>query len=504
MGAARESRPAPVSAYRRHLSRIQAPAVETTFGRVAPNFASSMLDLGFCPPGCYHYGGVNYPLQYAETPFLQVGAQRSGKSTHAKLLMLSALQSIKHGFTRRLFGFDFKGEYLAMLSALLPRPSVKYIEPFSPYGVAWDIAAEIGSVAEAEAMGRLLAPTNPEGREPFFDESAGNAIAGLLVSLHVTRGPDWTLLDLVKFLNGGPSAIRDGLALAPSLNRGRIAFYFNDQKMNRDVLGTLGNRTKDLAAAAEQWERAGESITLGRWIDGEFALFLGYSHNHPEATAALSRAAVAKLSRLILAEPDCYFPKSWLFFDELAFYGRVDPLPGLLSLGPAKGMVASMSFQDLGLMRKVYGADLTQAINGLTPQKIFCRLSDPDTAEWASRHFGDIESTRVTRGVSHASGEHPSTTTSYTEHFDRSRAVRPEDFLNIRPLSPPLVNELTSYVVSPTLGNYCHALHLDTIRLLLPRGPELVAPELPKQLPGPPRPTPPPAEDNDDGLPYWE
>lgn len=503
MGAGWEPRPAPVSAYRRHLARLRAAPGEVAFQPVRPNFASSMPDLGFCPPGCYHYGGVNYPLQHAETPFLQVGAQRSGKSTHSKLLMLSALQSIRHGFTRRLFGFDFKGEYLAMLSGLLPPASVKYIEPFSPNGVAWDIAAEITSVAEAEAMGRLLAPTNPEGREPFFDESAGNAIAGLVVALHVTRGQDWTLSDLVKFLNGGPSAIREGLALAPSLNRGRIAFYFNDQKMNRDSLATIGNRTADLAAAAERWERVGAGITLGRWMDGEFALLLGYSHNYPEATAALSRALLAKMSRLILSEPDCYFPKSWLFFDELAFFGRLDLLPGLLALGPAKGMAASVSFQDLGLMRKVYGPDLTQAINGLTPQKMFCRLSDPDTAEWASRHFGESESIRVMRGVSHASGEHPSTTTSYAEHLDRSRSVRPEDFLNIRPLSPPLVNELVSYVVSPTLGNYCHALHIDTIRLLLPRGPALVAPDLPKQLPGPPPPNPPLASD-DDGLPYWE
>jgi hypothetical protein len=471
---------------------------------IGPNFAQLMRDLDFCPPECFHYGGVNYPLHHAETPFLQVGAQRSGKSAHAKLLALTALQSIKHGLTESAFWFDFKGEYLAWLRLVLPGSSIKYIEPFDlENGVAWDVAAEITSIAEAEAMGRLLAPTNPEGREPFFDDSAGNAIAGIVVSLYVTRGHDWILSDLTKILSGGPNAIRYALARVPELNRGRIEFYFNNaQKMNRDVLGTLGNRTSDLAAAALQWEKASERVTLVGWKTGKFALLLGYSHNYPEATKAISRALLSKMSRLILAEPDWYFPRSWVFLDELPFFGRLDSLPGLLSLGPAKGLAASVSFQDVGLMRHVYGPDLMQAINGLTPQKLFCRLSDVDTAEWASRHFGEVERTRLTRSISHANGEHPSTTFSLGEHYDRTRAVRPEDFLTIRPLSPPVVNELVSYVVSPVLGNYAHALHIDTIRRLLPRGSQASTPRSLQLLPEPPRPSLPTHDDDDSALPY--
>ena len=485
-------------------SRFRNRSALTSFERIEPNFAQYMRSLDFCPPGCYHYAGINYPLQQAETPFLQVGAQRSGKSTYAKLLALSALQSIKFGFTRSAFFFDFKGEYLALLAQLLPRESIKYIQPFDlKQGVAWDIAAEITSVAEAEVMARLLAPTNPEGHEPFFDDSAGNAIAGLLISLHVTRGVDWTLWDLAKMLNGGPSAIRAGLALAPSHNSGRIEFYFGGQKLNRDVLSTLGNRTADLSAAAEQWEKAGERVTLAGWKNGEFALLLGYSHEYPEATKALSRALLSKISRLILAEPDCYFPKSWVFLDELPFFGRLDSLPGLLSLGPARGLAASISFQDLGLMRSIYGPDLTQAINGLTPQKLFCRLSDVDTAEWASRHFGDVESIRLTRSMSHADGEKPSNTFSVGEQLHRARAVPPEDFLTIRPLSPPVVNEIRSYVVSPVLGNYPHSLHINTIRRLLPRGFEVPLPSRPLQLREPEQPRLPTRTDDED-LPYQD
>ena len=465
------------------------------FEAVPPNFALAMPDLGFCPPDQIHFAGWNLPLHTAELPYLLLGAQRSGKSVSAKLFGLTALQSVKWGLTKRAFFLDPKGEWKDLLDFYLPN-ATRYVQPFDLVrGSRWDLFADITTPDEALALGGMLAPTPPDINNQFFDNVARDVIGGLVLSALVTRGTSGTLKDVTCWTDS-VELMKEGLELARELNRPRMS-HFASKSPNRDVVSTIVTKCADLRSAADRWEEARSSFTLKGFAASHYALILGYAHNYPEAFAALARVILEYISRLTLSEPDIYRPKTWIFLDEMNFYGRLNFLPGLLALGPAKGLGALLTGQELGLFRATWGPDLTQALSGMSQQKAFFRLSDPDTADWASRHFGDMERVRVSHGMSLSedSDGRPNITHNLGEQFERVRAVPPEVFLGhdlsdqgyrvLRPLAPPWINAINFYVSSPWLGNYADSVHLDTIRRYLPRRTETELPpaELRRLLP---------------------
>jgi type IV secretory pathway TraG/TraD family ATPase VirD4 len=431
-----------------------------------PLEAPTPTDLAATSP-TYRFAGINHQLEWAKFTFLVIGAPRSGKTLLLFILARSALDTICSGHTKRAFFFDAKREYWPWLRRLLGPEQVKLIDPFNLDGVAWDIAADVRSVDDAEAMGRLLAPVRVDAREPFFEEVVGALFAGVLVSLHITREGRWVLGDVVDVMES-PDSILKTLRLAPELNRFRIETYFKAKTQNRDVLATLGNRIQALQVAARRWERAKETVTVSDWMKGCFVLVLGHSHQQAEATAAIVRAFFYRLTRVLLDSPDTDYPQSWIFLDELPTPGKLDGLHDLLSKGPSRGVVPVLGFQDIGSMRYIYGPDLTQAFNAFAAHKAFLRIDDPDTAEWASRHFGEHYLKVPLWNHSRTSGAQASSTISVGEHLLKVRVVPPEMFMDIPPLLPPMTTSLGAYVISP-LGKYPYQLDLETIQRLFPR-----------------------------------
>lgn len=502
------------------------------FEPIPRNFAESMRDLDWCPPDKYHFGAFNIPLEHAVHTMMW-GAPRRGKSVAAKLLGATALQSIKHGYTSTALFLDLKKEYFLWLCSVLPRNSIRYLQPFDPDGARWLPFEDFGdSIESMEALGRMLAPSNPEATNPFFDQATANILAGLCVGVGVTQGTSATLEDLTRYLQD-ESTMRDGLKLAPELNRSRLATYFG-AKPNRDVLSTLANRLVDLRAAAAMMQRASQCFSVKGYLASEYALVVGHSHAYAEATAALTRCVVSSASRSILDLPDRYYPNHWLFLDEIPHFGKVD-LTSLLALAPAKGAVCCLTTQDSALMKHVYGEALYQAISGTIQQKLWFRLSCPTTAEEASLHFGDVEKVRFSRSISHSLGSdgQPQETFGISEQFERVRAVPPHVFMNLPPLSPTNPR-LYFLAVSPTLGNYADSIEFTFIVRAVPRPVQQQLPEQkpPKLLPPhgpldddldddggsasfvparPRRPTPAPLRANavrvvedDEDLPYWK
>jgi hypothetical protein len=481
-----------------------------------------MPELPFCKPGFYLWGGVELPLEFALRPFSIIGEQGSGKSSYIKLLLLSAMQAVANGYSERLFVTDFNGdEYKALFDLYLGRSSYKYIEPFdTKRGAEWRMFASFRTAAEAEEFGRLISPCLPNVTQPFFDEATSNIMGGLSASVWLARGARGDLSSDeggVCHYCSHPLKILEGLNLAPEYNRERIGLWFGAKaNPNKDVLMTLSNRVEAVRAAADSWKKSSDRFTTDDFRDGRYALILGRSHNFPEATKALTRAFFGIINRTVLSDRSSTLPRTWMFLDELPqFAGRLESLPQSLALGRTRGLASVISYQDRGLMLETYGPHLTQAISALTPQKGFCRNSDPDTAEWISRHFGETQRSYHTQSVSYPPGQAPSY--SVAQHIDRVRVVRPEDIMRL-PIPTPLGGSIWAYFISPVLQmNYLCPLSTEMLHRVLPSLGEgereeepSLAPQLrdtsaaPDTLPPPAasEPTPEPSTDPDDDLPY--
>jgi hypothetical protein len=172
----------------------------------------------------------------------------------------------------------------------------------------------------------------------------------------------------------------------------------------------------------------------------------------------------------ILAGPDVYQPRHFRGYDEAAYYGKIELVPAL-ALGSARGLSAWIGTQDMALMEEVYGPTHTRALSALCA-KYFGRLSDPASAEFASKHFPQEERRRVTHSVSHAvGGERPSTTFGASEHIERVPSLPPEFFMHeLLPMNARYGPFGVPFAAShPGLGCYVDMIGLDTIRRWLPR-----------------------------------
>ena len=438
-----------------------APAPGVTSPRVAEARASHL-------PPHFEHCGIPYLLDHAKHGFSFVGRPRSGKTSLITILLLSALS-----FMRRAFVFDYKSEYIDLLRRRVPTEMLTHIAPLNDESVRYDIAGDVNSIRDAEAVGALLAPVPPSEHQPYFSEHTQNLLKGLVVSNHILRPNAWNLSHLTKAMES-TSAMRNCLAIAPELNRGRLENYLKAAKQNRDVTATLENRRSDLAAVAEHWATLREGISLTDWMTSGKILVFGHSHKNANATVAISRLLISRLAEILLDEPNCDTPQSWIFLDELPSAGRIDPLHDLLSKGPGKGVVSVLGYQDFGSLRDLYGPDRATAINSFSAFKWFGALNDPESAERASLHFGERERLRFTRSISHTYAQQSSTTVGVGEHYDRCRIVPPSRFLNIRALggmtpSGRPVTWLAGYVISPIYGKYPYALSLKKLQRLLPR-----------------------------------
>jgi type IV secretory pathway TraG/TraD family ATPase VirD4 len=366
-----------------------------------------------------------------------------------------------------MFFFDVKNEYFPWLQSIVPG-HVALIDPFNPKGVAWDIAADCRSVDDCEAIAGLLAPVQ-DSKEPFFGESVRQWFQGAMVTLHITREGEWTFSEFVRELRS-PKAIKKLLEEAPELNRSRIESYFETEKPNRDVLSTLGNRIADLAAVARKWENVREKVSISDWMRGRNPILVfGHSHRNVDAIAALARAFIHRLSQTLLDGENTDLPHSWVFLDEIQTLPKLTELPQLLSKGGSKGVAIAAGYQDIGAMREIYGADLAQSINSYFGFKAFFRTEDPDSAEWASKFFGEARFLVPLMGRSFTDGANPTSSWSVTEHLDKRRIVPPEAFMELPFLDPPEVNAIGSYVIAPVRGGrYPYELTLETIQRFFP------------------------------------
>jgi type IV secretory pathway TraG/TraD family ATPase VirD4 len=426
------------------------------------------------------------------------------------MITAASLLPFMHG----AFFNDFKnGEYLGLLSRVVPADRLYLFDAFNPNSMRWLLSRDITSVEDAEAIGAHFVPSHPGEREPFFRDSAACYLRGGLIALHLTQ-PDFDLLDLLEPLETFDSAVAL-LRRAPEHNRGNLDELQRARKMNRDVARTLQNFLSQLITVARRWRTLRKGVSLNELVLRGGVLVSGHAHKFESATAAVARAVLARLTQLVLDLPNDDRPK-WLFvLDELqsiAASGATgstvsQTLNQLLSKSPGKGGVPLLGFQTVSGLREVLGAEGAAAINSYCAFKTFNAVNDPETQMYCSTHFGDLQQVVILESESHEGGQ---TKRSRGEHIHTVQVVPPKSFSDIKPLAPPLVNHLGAYVISPLFGSYYYdGLTLELLQRVFPHGPvqprELRGHDL--ALPAPPilpaiAPSPASRELPDDGLPY--
>ena len=341
-------------------------------------------------PNRLWWAGLHLPLSEATGHFLIIGSSGSGKSLTIDSLEQSAVSHFRPGSDQRAFIFDLKREkYSRLMNQKLSVP-VHLMDPMDQRGVAWDIASDVTSPAEARQLAKILIQGGKSEQDRFWLKATQNILGGVFTVFAELYPKRWTLRDALLVMRR-PSRIRHVLNLLPETSH-LWCDENRDERTTANLMESFNSFLQDYDVVAAVWHRCPRKLSLKEWVKSDSVLLVP---GHPKFAAVLQpihQAILDFLADLVLSEPDSHTRRSWFFLDEARDLGRVEKLNRLANLGRSKGVSLVLGIQSTEGFTDAYGsADRAKEILGQLSNVTWLRTSSAHTAEAFVKFFGDVE-----------------------------------------------------------------------------------------------------------------
>jgi len=333
------------------------------------------------------FGMLELPEGEASHNFLVAGSIGSGKTLTILMLMRSAFALFRRGVDCRALVFDAKREYYSRIVNMGLEVPIRTFDPFDIRCVAWDMAADITTEADAKQLAHLLIPEVKGETQPYFSTAARSLAEATVVALQSLDPKAWSLRDLILIT-------QDSDRLRGTLEKVPAAFdpvrqHFEAREFS-SVLSTLATKLGPLTVVAALWDGAAERYSLKTWLNECSVLMLAADPVHREALETINRAIFARISNLLLSQNKNPPGRHWLFLDEFREAGVLDGVRSVMNLGRSKGVAAVLGFQDFDGLCALYGTKEANEITGQCNNKTFLRTDSTATAAWMEGHAGKI------------------------------------------------------------------------------------------------------------------
>jgi hypothetical protein len=416
------------------LRRFYEPAKQP-----APPEAANVLPLG----------DEQIPESEATAGFMFVGAPGSGKTTMIELLERQVLPTILPGSDARMLCFDPKMDAMRRLRAIAPNADIRTSNPFDARGWSWDLQADVREPRLAVELAFTLFPEQHES-QPFFSDAVRHIAAEVMTSFMLS-GHEWTLADLIRVLKS-EQRIKGVLRRHPQ-TRDTIEQYFNDHdpRLVANILSTCAVKCLRYGPVAAAWESARNRFSLTEWATQSWILILGNSEESRVPIDCLNRAIFKRATELVLNQSESWSRRSWMFIDELAEQPRLDGLIPFLKKGRSKGGCTVVAFQSNSGLRDStrYGQYFADDVLGQIGNRFLGRIECVETAEWASRLFGDQEYEAISSSVTTGSNGKSTTT---NKQLQTRRLVMPSELMSLPTCSRQ--NGLHGFNIVRSIGAY--------------------------------------------------
>jgi hypothetical protein len=192
-----------------------------------------------------------------------------------------------------------------------------------------------------------------------------------------------------------PHRIKQVLAASPDVKHFVAQHLQTVGERVESVISETAGKAGLLEPIAAALETAQHIINLEDWVQHqESILVLGTSHRRRPSLSAYNRAIITLLSDIILEGEELKhqykypYLRHWFILDEVHTLERIDVLPQLLSQGRSKGVCSVLTFHAIGQLHRIYGKDGTGEILDSINNKLFLRVSDPETERYIQEEMG--------------------------------------------------------------------------------------------------------------------
>jgi hypothetical protein len=287
--------------------------------------------------------------------------------------------------------YDAKNKDLPLLTGLgIPLDRIIITNALDRRCAKWAVGRDIKSLIDATMLAHLLCPEPPPNvkDEGFFRNSAIRLLKGVIEYFLYNAPGQWDFRDLVQAFE----SVETVKALLTSDPRTRkYAEGLGTDGTSANVLATVVATIYEYDIIAALYDQASMEFSLRDWLHGDpSVLVLGFNHEAKTTLNAMNRALFTMASKLILNLPTSRCPRVVVCLDEVTQLGRLEGLKDIATLGREQGAVLILGFQSIDDLKHTYGSEIAETILGQINHKGILRLSENNSATWASSLFGKV------------------------------------------------------------------------------------------------------------------
>lgn len=334
--------------------------------------------------GTFRWAGHTHAEPIFEGNLLVVGARGTGKTLQTREHMRSWLPFICPMSGRLAVIYDVKGDLVSEIDSMGLACPHFIMNPYDQRSWAWDIGRDIKSPADVKQLVEVLFPEPLHSESRHWTTSARDIVGGIVNRFNERRAGKWSLRDLVRV-----STFKD--RMEPLLRETDLVSYFKPDVTFNNTINTIRTVMSELESVAALWAAVPSErrLSLKQFVkEKDAVLILGGPEDLQASLSLINRVMFRQLTECIMAEPESPGKSRFVFYcDEAKHAGRLD-LPKFINTRSKGGRVV-LGFQDLPGLYSVYGKPVAMEIVGGFHTVSFLKITEIETAQWASRVIGE-------------------------------------------------------------------------------------------------------------------
>jgi len=345
---------------------------------------------------CIHPNGGK-PILITEraesSHFFFVGKSGSGKTQSLQHILRSA---VSRG--DKIMIYDFKSDdFSAWFSDRYGRDAV-LLAPWDRRTGIWDIAADIEYLTDTNLLAKSLLPSDGGGGDEYWSLASRDILTAVLKYLRKEFGTDWGFSHLAVLFSD-LDLLRDAvLSVDPGCADAHLGGDGDEQtSQTQGVQGTLRKCGEWMTQVAALWPHTPQTrrrrFSIREYVHGtgrgkrQKIIVLGGNERFTFFSPVL-----ASISSMYIgfktAAPAGTGGRQWLFLDELGTLPKLENLVIGMTNARSKGLRFVLGIQDLGVLKNLYGDNLTDTIVNNPGSVVAGAATDPTTQEFFSKIFG--------------------------------------------------------------------------------------------------------------------
>lgn len=318
--------------------------------------------------GVQIHSKISLSLKEFAGNIIAIGSPGSGKTIFLLELLSNFLKQ-----NLMMFIYDPKGEFIELFYQ-----SNKHliISPTDNRSTQWNIAHDL---SQPEAEKQFALNVIPDGKDPFWSNSARIVLAGLITSLKVTKGNQWGWRELQKLLDSDIESL-SALLSAHAPSAAQLISIQDDGKESTttlSILMTLKSHVSWIEVLAKAWPKSHQStFSIKYWLSGstnQKQLFILDSPEQQHVGGPLCQALMSVLVTQYLSLSS--FLQLLLFIDELPNLPFSKSFIQFLALGRANGGKTVAATQSFSQLQATYGDKDTNTLVSMFKTRVVLAVS---------------------------------------------------------------------------------------------------------------------------------